>query len=127
MIWIEDGREHLFQWDLDRRLVVDSAEVTEIHYHTSNKEKDLRCEVFEDNGKRVANIPNILLQKSGNFRVYAYNNGYTGEQKIFEIKARCKPEDYIYTETEVIQIEDIISQFIEEYFEKYTFIIDAND
>jgi hypothetical protein len=79
MIWIEDGRKHLFQWDLNRRLVVDNAEATEVHYHTSNKEKDLRVLIEEDNGTLVAKIPNILLQKSGVFRIYIYGNEHVLE------------------------------------------------
>lgn len=126
MIWIEDGRKHLFQWDLNRRLVVDNAEATEVHYHTSNKEEDLRVLIENENDIRVAKIPNELLQKSGVFRIYLYDSEHVLETAQFEVKAKCKPEEYIYTETDVIRIEDVIARFIEDYFENNQFIIDAN-
>jgi hypothetical protein len=61
-------------------LVVNDPKIVEVQFHISSKIEDLACEVMERGGKRVAPIPNIILQKSGRFRVYACGNGYTIEE-----------------------------------------------
>lgn len=124
MISIKDGRRNLYQWDLDRFLVVDDPQVVEVQFHISSKIDDLICEVMEKDGVRVAPIPNIMLQKSGRFRVYACGEGYTIEEQMFEIKARNKPKDYEYSETEVLK--DRVAALVDLYFSENTFVMDAN-
>ena len=124
MISIKDGRRSLYQWDLDRFLVVDDPHVIEVQFHISSKIDDLICEVFEKDGVRVAPIPNIMLQKSGRFRVYACGEGYTIEEQMFEIKARSMPKDYEYTETEVLK--DRVAALVDLYFNENSFVMDAN-
>ena len=124
MITIEDGRRYLYQWDLDRFLLIDNPKVVEVQFHISSKVEDLICEVFEKDGKRVVPIPNIILQKSGKFRVYACGTGYTIEEQVFEIKYRNQPKDYEYTETEVLK--DKVAALVDLYFAENTFVLDAN-
>jgi hypothetical protein len=105
MFYIEDGREHFYQWDVDRRLVVEDPTIKEVHFCNRTDNCSLVCEVyFHDNdfgGIHVVNVPNILLQTDWKIRVYAYDGKHTKHDECFEVKTRTKPADYVYTETEI--------------------------
>lgn len=107
MFRIVDGRTHFFQWDLNQQIEVMDANVTEIHYSTRITSKALVCEVKTVDNKRVADVPNILLQDTWDLKVYAVCDCYTREATIFEIKPKEKPEDYVYTETEIKRYDDL--------------------
>ena len=106
MFYIEDGREHFYQWDTDRRLVVEDSTIKEVHFCNRTGDCSLVCEVyFHDNdfgGIYVANVPNILLQSDWKIRVFAYDGKHTRYDTSYEVKSRTKPADYVYTETEVL-------------------------
>lgn len=98
MIKIYDGRNEFYQWDLDRKLIVDDTTVTELHF--CNKTSD--CSLVVEVRDGVADVPNILLQTDWTINVYAYcGDCYTKEHTTFKVNRRSKPDDYIYTETEV--------------------------
>lgn len=112
MFTILDGRKELWQWDIDRKIVVEDASIVEVHYCNGLGDCSLACAVRTENGKRIADIPNILLQDHpqcklrGFFelRVFAYCAGdYTKAEETIKVMARTKPEDYVYTETEGVQ------------------------
>lgn len=112
MFYIEDGREYFYQWDADRRLVVEDPSIKEVHFCNRTGDCSLVCETYVDEGVTVANVPNILLQTDWKIRVYAYDGKHTKHDDCFEVKGRTKPADYIYTETEVITVESAIEQAI---------------
>lgn len=97
MFKIADGREHFYQWDLNRQIAVEDAAITELHF--CNKTDNCSLVVEVKNG--LANVPNVLLQTAWDIRVYGYTNEYTKVEKRFKVVARTKPSDYVYTETEV--------------------------
>lgn len=98
MIKIYDGRNEFYQWDLDRKLIVDDTTVTELHF--CNKTSD--CSLVVEVRDGVADVPNILLQTDWTINVYAYcGDCYTKEYAAFKVNRRSKPDDYVYTETEV--------------------------
>ena len=111
MFAIADGREHFYQWDIDRQVVVDDPDITEVHFCNKTDDCSLVVEVNEVAADtlagqhfsyRTANVPNILLQNDFPIRVYAYcGDGYTKIEKVFKVISRTKPSDYVYTETEV--------------------------
>ena len=48
-------------------------------------------------GKNIASIPNIILQKNLPINVYGYcGDCYTKESAVFKVNKRNKPADYIY-------------------------------
>ena len=49
----------------------------------------------------LANVPNILLQSSFDMRVFGYDGKSTRYDAVFKVKAKTKPSDYVYTETEI--------------------------
>lgn len=102
MFQIENGREHFFQWDANQRLIISDASISEVHFYNGTGDNALVCEVYEENNKRLVNVPNILLQDSWDIRAYAYLNYYTKVEKRFKVIERAKPANYVYTETEVL-------------------------
>lgn len=101
MFEILNGREHFFQWDLEQKIIVNDATINEVHFSNKTDESSLVCVVEEYEGKRVANVPNILLQTDWAIHVYAYCTNYTKVEEVFKVIPRSKPADYVYTETEV--------------------------
>ena len=101
MFTIYDGREKFFQWDKDRKLVVEDAEITEVHFCNRTDECSLVCETYVEDGLTLVNVPNILLQNDWRINVFAYNQSYTKFKKCFDVVSRSKPADYVYTETEI--------------------------
>jgi hypothetical protein len=111
---IVDGREHFYQWDLNRQIIVDDPAIKEVHF--CNRMDNCSLVVEVENG--IANVPNILLQKSFSIRVFAYDGHATLFDKIFEVKARTRPSDYVYTETEVKRLEDVEEKLFKEIDER---------
>lgn len=100
----------LYQWDINRQLRIDSVDIGsdfEVHCcHTDDSTSLVVTPIIEDDVILV-NIPNILLQRSGFIRVYVVVAGDTIYDRSFYVMARPKPDDYIYTETEVLSYKDI--------------------
>lgn len=117
MFKIYDGRFEFYQWDLDRKLIVEDPTITEVHFCNKTDNCSLVVEVYEQDGLRLANVPNILLQSNWDIRVFGYcGNCYTKASARFSVIGRTKPADYIYTETEV-KTWETLSQKCEETLE----------
>lgn len=101
MFTIRDGRECFYAWDLDRQIVVEDPSIVEVHFCNRTDECSLVVEVRDEDGIRVANVPNILLQNSFDIRVFGYDGKATLHDKKFKVNARTKPADYTYKETEI--------------------------
>lgn len=114
----DDDRECFYQWDLNQKLVVEDPTVTEVHFSNRTDGCSLVVEVHNEDGLRIANVPNILLQSDLTIRVYAYATDHTLLEKRFIINARSKPADYIYTETEVKSFEALEKRIEETYIAK---------
>ena len=109
MFRIADGREHFYQWDVDRQILVNDSTVAEVHF--CNRTDDCSLVVKVING--VANVPNIILQKSFDVRVFGYDGKATRYDEVFKVKARSKPTDYVYTEVEISRYEDLSNRIDE--------------
>lgn len=117
MFKIQDGRKHFYQWDLDRKLIVEDAAITEVHFCNRTDDCSLVCETFVEDGLTLVNVPNILLQTDWKIHVYAYDGSYTKHDECYEVISRTKPSDYAYTETEILnwsKINEKITAVIEE-------------
>lgn len=127
MFKIYDGRDSFYQWDVDRKLIVDDATITQVHFCNRTDDCSLVCETYKEGELTLVNVPNILLQDSWRINVFAYDTNYTKFSACFNVIKRSKPEDYIYTETEVLcystlskrveNIEENIGAVVEEYME----------
>ena len=105
MFSILDGREHFYQWDIDRKLIVKDGSIDKVHFCNRTGSCSLvRC-VYEVNGTFLVDVPNIILQDNYRLNVYGYDRNYTKHSQSFTIVARTRPEDYVYTEQEQAQWE----------------------
>jgi hypothetical protein len=99
---IYDGRKEFYQWDQNQKVIVNDTTITEVHFSNLTCTNALIVEVKDIDGVRVADVPNILLTDSWDLYAYGYcGKCYTKQKAVFEVEARTKPSDYIYTETEV--------------------------
>lgn len=110
MFRILDGRSCFYQWDLDRKLIVDDETIEQVHFCNRTDDCSLVCEVYNIDGIHLVNVPNILLQTDWNINVYAYDSNYTKHSEVFKVNKRSKPADYVYTETECKRWEDLESR-----------------
>ena len=100
---IVDGRSCFYQWDIDRQISVSDPTITEVHFCNRTDSCSLVVEVKDG----IANVPNKVLQSGYKVRVFGYDGKATLHEATFEVKARTKPIDYIYTETEIKHYADL--------------------
>ena len=95
----------LYQWDTGRKvtLTLPYDEYASVVEFSVNNEAEALVVSVVDN---VAEIPNILLQRSGSLRLWAVTIEENGRQTRrygnLPIFPRAKPDDYVYTETEIM-------------------------
>lgn len=109
MFKIYDGREYFYQWDIDRKLIIEDPSVTEVHFTNRATNDAYVCATYQEDDKTLVKVPNILLQANWRIQVYAYDGKHTKHDKCYEVRGRSKPVDYTYTETEVITWEEFKS------------------
>lgn len=107
MLIIEGGRSCLYQWDVDQRLEVVNSDVLEVHFSNAVIGAALVCEVYEEDGRRFANIPNVLLQQAWAIQAHGCCELRVRDVQVIRVVRREKPADYVYTETEVKRYEDL--------------------
>lgn len=103
---IPDREGFLTQWDSNRKVRItglDSIGDTEVHFAPPNDTAGayVVLPTVED-GVTVATIPNILLTIPGRIDVFVYRDDHTCVRGVLVVAPREKPEDYVYTETEVL-------------------------
>lgn len=102
MFRIFDGRVSFYQWDIDRKLIVKDASIKEVHFANYSSEMAIIKETYIDsNGRTMVDVPNVMLQESLPLNVYAYDVNYTKYEERFAVKARQKPDNYVYTDEEI--------------------------
>lgn len=137
MFAIYDGRKEFYQWDLNRKLIVDDKTIDQVHFCNKTYDSSLVCLVYEQDGKNVVDVPNVLLQENWRINVYGYDKDYTKHSEIFNIVPRTKPDNYVYTETEVLnyntlldrvnKIDENIGASVEDYMKKHPVEVDLSN
>lgn len=122
MMYIYDGRECFYQWDLHQKITSPDFKVgDEIHFVNASDSSAIVVLTYEYNGKIVANVPNILLEKTYPIiayrYVYANDSSYTTERHQFDVLKRQKPDPYVYEETEVYTVKAVVDEAIREVIE----------
>lgn len=100
------GKEKLYQWDLNQKLIVNCS-CMEIHFSNLLSKEALIVEPYKEDGLTLVNIPNILLTEAYEIKAYVVENDCCNGCASFDVIKREKPADYIYTETEVKRYEDL--------------------
>lgn len=121
MFKLEDGREHFYQWDLDRRIIVEDETIKQVHFSNAIISESLVVNTYAVDGVLYADVPNILLQTDWDIKVYAHDGCHTCNKACYEVEAREKPADYVYTETEVLRFENLEARMneVEEAMESF--------
>lgn len=97
---VPDKEGKLTQWDLNRKVIVTGYEgVAEVHFASPGDDHGAYVVELIDG---EAKIPNILLTMAGTINVYVYPADRTVFATALWVMAREKPDDYVYTETEVL-------------------------
>lgn len=106
----------LYQWDIGRKvtLALPEGETASVVEFTINNEAEALVVSVVDN---VAEIPNKLLQRSGSLRLWAVTIEENGRQTRrygnLPIFPRAKPDDYVYTETEIMDYRKVAKDLAE--------------
>jgi hypothetical protein len=103
---IFNGRSSFYQWDTNQRLILEGIPADcQIHFKSAGERTALTLEQYEFEGKTVVDVPNVLLQNTEKIIVWAYvytDEKYTVEQASFSVVPRQKPNEYVYTPTEIL-------------------------
>lgn len=101
MFSIYDGRSEFYQWDVNRKLIVEDSTIKEVHFCNRSDDCSLVVDTYTDSGLTLADVPNVLLQQDRRIYVYAYDGEHTKHSTLYNVNWRTRPADYAYTETEV--------------------------
>ena len=93
----------LNQWDSGRCVKV--TEASHVHFANQGDSKAVIMEIVDSQ----ALIPNYLLQTGKQLCVYAVLNGVTIERKMFPVKKRERPENYVYDDDQRNYIYELIT------------------
>ena len=111
---IYDGRTNFWQWDTKQKLIVLDDRITEVRFSNRNMEHSKRRIVYTDkDGKRICNVPDLLLQLPKNLVAYACirkDDGSCSTIKSvkFAVLRQPIPTDYICEQDAVV--EDIMAR-----------------
>ena len=105
MFKIYDGRDYFYQWDINRKLIVNDESIKQVHFCNRTGDCSLVCETYKEDNMLVVDVPNILLQQDWRVRAYAYDGNATLHEALYDVKKRTKPDNYVYTETEILKYE----------------------
>ena len=117
-----DGRLYFWQWDADQKMYMDDCEVgTEVHFHNDAVvESDTipTLVYLDDEGKKVCDVPNILLTSHDDISIWVYVIDELGSRtvvnKTLTVRPRLKPTTYIYTETEAVTVQSAVDKALKD-------------
>lgn len=113
MFKILDGRDKFYQWDKNRKLLVEDSSINEVHFCNRYGNCSIIRATYQLEGKTLVDVPNVILQDSFKLHVYAFDKEYTKVEDVFEIVARTKPEDYVNTEEDVKLWDELAQKLID--------------
>lgn len=118
MIALEGKQRLLYQWDLNKRVILDGflpGTKVEFSARYDCKDSALTTVAYVEGDHICANIPNILLQTPGYIRVLvrpsAADIEHMPELADIKVARREKPEDYTYTETPTETLDNKVNMY----------------
>lgn len=112
-MYLQDNKETLYQWEINQKVIVENEFVKEVHFSNATTPKALVVDVKDG----MADVPNILLQTDFDIKAFGYCGQSVRECFVINVIGRAKPDDYVYTETEVRSWEELANK-VEETAEK---------
>ena len=106
---IYDGRTNFWQWDTKQKLIVLDDRITEVRFSNRDMEHSKRRPVYTNqDGVRVCNVPDLLLQLPKNLIAYACAKNEDGSSSTvkavkFAVYRQPIPADYVCEQDAVIE------------------------
>ena len=138
---IYDGRTNFWQWDTKQKLIVLDDRVTEVRFSNRDMEHSKRRPVYTDNnGVRICNVPDLLLQLPKNLIAYACIKNEDGTCSTikavkFAVFQQPIPTDYVCEQDAVVEnilmkievLESLLKDIEagKQEFTKFTNMVDA--
>ena len=110
MFHLLDGRDEVYQWDSNLKLVLDIEGISEVHFYNQTKSKALV--VIPENNE--AEIPNILLREPYDLSVCLCIESHTEIKKKIHLVTRPRPESYVFEDNVKYSIQQIVQDGINE-------------
>ena len=96
---IYDGRKNFWQWDIGQKLIILDEGIDQVHFSNKNMNHSITRDVYEYDGKKICNVPDIMLQSPTNLVAYAYiyngESNHTVKSVKFAVMKRPIPDDMI--------------------------------
>ena len=86
--------EKFYQWDINQRLVIEDANIKEVHFSNVLTPTAIVMKVYEEDGKRYVSVPQMLLEQPYNISAYASCGECVEFDNEYEVVKRAKPENY---------------------------------
>ena len=138
---IYDGRTNFWQWDTKQKLIVLDDRITEVRFSNRDMEHSKRRPVYTDNdGVRICNVPDLLLQLPKNLIAYACIKNEDGTCSTikavkFAVYIQPIPTDYVCEQDAVVDgilmrieiLESLLKDIADgnKEFTKFTNMVDA--
>ena len=104
----------LYQWEIGRKMKIvplRGMRIDSVHFSNYGDTNAFVVKPKEEDGKIIADIPNILLQNDQNIVVYSVNVSEdkveTIRECVFPVRKRAKPSSYVYTEVEILSYQTL--------------------
>ena len=127
-------KQGFYQWDSDQKLILPFHK-TGMEIHFANKmtiakgRNAIVMYPYElEEGLWVVDVPNIILQEPYNLVVYMCDDDDTKKEFRYKVEPRPKPDDYVYTEDEILKykhLEHRIDQLEKENADDVSFKVDG--
>lgn len=111
----------IYQWDSARQVVLteEDAEATQVHFaQYCSAATALVVEVRDEDGAKVADIPNAYLTEHKDICIWTWLDDQTISGTRVKVKPRARPVDYVYTPTEVLNYEHL-KQWLLDMFQEF--------
>lgn len=86
--------EKFYQWDINQRLVIEDANIKEVHFSNVLTPTAIVMKVYEADGKRYVDVPDELLTQPYTISAYASCGICVEFDNEYEVIKRAKPDDY---------------------------------
>lgn len=97
----------VWQWDTDRVVSLPNIEADTAQFAFEDDSSAYVVAIRKGDNGAYADIPNELLQRAGILRCWVARGDHTVDTGCFSVRRRPKPDDYIYTETEIKRIDTL--------------------
>lgn len=86
---IYDGKTNFWQWEKSQKLIVLDDSITDVRFSSKDLNYAIPAKVYDAEGMRLCDVPDILLQFPKNLLVYARANNTTVALVKYAV-AKCK-------------------------------------